>query len=410
MPTLIEPPDPDRLGDRIERLSTFTTSDAPGWTRRVFSDEYGAAREWLAAEMRSTGLDVHTDPAGNLIGILRGTGSGRTLVTGSHTDTVHGGGRFDGVLGVLGGLEAIECIRAGGVTLDHDLWLVDFLGEEPNDFGLSCLGSRAVTGALSPADLGLVDPSGRSLGDALRESGHEPGATDHGWPEVSGFVELHVEQGPHLEDAGTTIGVVSEIVGVHRFKTRFTGQRDHAGTTPMDRRHDAFAAAADAALAIEAAASDGGGVATCGHVDVHPGAMNVVPELADLWTEIRSADATWLADRDELFATAVRAAGERRGVGVDLDVISRDAPVPAAGGIGSAIVRAAGRVGQHTIALPSGAEHDSALMARITPMGMIFVPSRDGRSHCPEEWTDIGDACVGVHVLAETLVDLDGPA
>lgn len=407
MTTPIETPDPDRLGDRIEQLSTFATADAPGWTRRVFTEEYRAGREWIAAEMRATGLEVHTDTAGNLIGILRGTGGGRALVTGSHTDTVHGGGRFDGVLGVLGGLEAIECIRAGGTRLDHDLWLVDFLGEEPNDFGLSCLGSRGVTGALNPADLGLLDPSGRSLGDALRESGHDPGATDHGWPEVSAFVELHVEQGPHLEDARTTIGVVSEIVGVHRFKTRFTGRRDHAGTTPMDRRHDAFAAAADAVLAVEAAASDGGGVATCGHVEVVPGAMNVVPERADLWTEIRSADADWLADRHDRFANAVRAAGERRGVVADLEVISRDGPVPAAGGIGSAILRGAERVGQPTMALPSGAEHDSALMARMAPMGMIFVPSRDGRSHCPEEWTDIADACAGVHVLAETLVGLD---
>ncbi len=402
-------PDLGRVGDDLEVISTYRDPDLPGWTRRVFSPFDMAARAWVGKKMAVAGLTVETDAGGNLIGRLRGTeGRRAALVTGSHTDTVHGGGRFDGIVGVLGAIEVVRMLTESGHALRHDLVVVDFLGEEPNDFGLSCVGSRAIVGALGPEHLDLVDPGGHCLRDLLAAAGGDPARLEGArWPlgALRCFVELHIEQGPRLERAGASIGVVSGIVGIHRLLSAFEGRPDHAGTTPMGERRDALLGAAEAALRIEDLAR--GGVATAGRLDVRPGAHNVVPAEADLWAEVRSDDASWLASFGRDIERSVAEIGSRRSLSTSLSWVSREDPVLATNWVCDAVARAAVACGFDPVVLPSGAGHAAAHMARLGPMGMIFVPSREGRSHCPEEWTDLAQVGHGISVLAETLLACD---
>lgn len=402
-------PEPARLSEEIESLAQIREPDTPGWTRRALTEVETAGRHDVERRMRDAGLAVHVDGAGNLVGVLEGREGGSALVTGSHTDTVVGGGRYDGIVGVLGALEAMRCLAEAGVRLRHDLWIVDFYGEEPNDFGLSCLGSRAVAGHLSAAHLDRTDPEGRRLGDAMTAVGIDPDrALAARWDpsDLAAFVECHIEQGPRLEAEGVEIGVVSAIAGIDRAIVNFQGRRDHAGTMPVRLRHDAACAAAEVILAVERLGRDGG-VGTTGRVVVEPGAANIVPEHALLWVEFRSVEQDWLdRTRDELEA-AVAEAGSTRGVLGTIDWPSAEAPTVMADLVTSAVEDAAGALGRSVIRLPSGAGHDSVQLASLTPTGMVFIASKDGRSHCPEEFTEPGDVAIGAQVLAATLAHLD---
>jgi len=407
----LPPPDLARVADDLETLASYRDPGAPGWTRRVFSRFDRAGREWVAGRMEQAGLALETDAAANLIGRLPGAaGLPGAIVTGSHTDTVYGGGRYDGIVGVLGAIEAIRCLRQAGAELAHDLVVVDFLGEEPNDFGLSCVGSRAIAGELDAQHLKLVGPEGHNLGEALAACGGQPAALARArWPAgLHCYVELHIEQGPVLEKARVPIGVVTGIVGIRRLVVHITGQPDHAGTTPMGRRRDALLGAAESALAVERLAS--GGVATVGRLEVRPGAQNVVPAEADLWAEARSAEEGWLDHFERNLTDALGAIGTGRQLGMSLSWISRKSPVPATPWVADAIAEAARSQGIEPLSLASGAGHDASFMAHLGPMGMVFVPSRSGRSHCPEEWTDIDDIGRGIAVLAETVMICDGKA
>jgi N-carbamoyl-L-amino-acid hydrolase len=288
--------------------------------------------------------------------------------------------------------------------------VVDFLGEEPNDFGISCVGSRAVAGTLSAEHLALRDPSGRTLAEAIASAGGDPARVrDACWSaaEVGAFVELHIEQGPVLERAAMTLGVVSGIAGIARLLITFTGQADHAGTTPMDARHDALCAAAEGVLAVEALANDQGGVGTAGRIEALPGALNVVPETVRLWAEFRSTESDWLQGRCRLLEETVLEAGRHRGVAVATQTLSRTEPVVASEAVRAAMAEAIGSLGLKSMALSSGAGHDTVQMATLGPAGMLFVPSAAGRSHCPEEWTAPEHIQAGVAALLATLLVLD---
>jgi N-carbamoyl-L-amino-acid hydrolase len=403
--------DQARLQSDLAGLAAFRDPDSPGWTRRVFSEPYLRSREWVAARMRDAGLQVSRDAAGNLIGTLAGRG-GSALVAGSHTDTVSGGGRFDGPVGVLGAIEAARCIRESGRALRHELRIVDFLGEEPNDFGLSCIGSRAVAGTLTAEHLTARDPGGRTLAEALESAAADPQRiSEAAWAagSVSAFVELHIEQGPVLEQAGVPLGIVSGIAGIERVVATFNGRADHAGTTPMGARHDALCAAADAVLAIERLASQGntGGVGTAGRIEVLPGALNVVPAHAQLWAEFRSVDGAWLDSRRQSLEEAVLDAGRKRGVEASLRRLSRTEPVITSDEVRAAMAEAIGTLGLGFISLPSGAGHDTVQMSHVGPVGMLFVPSVGGRSHTPEELTTPEHLEAGVAALLATLLVLD---
>jgi N-carbamoyl-L-amino-acid hydrolase len=394
----------------LDALAEFRDPDEPGWTRRVFSEPYIRSRRWVAERMREAGLAVEGDAAGNLIGTLAGGGGVDVLATGSHTDTVAGGGRFDGPVGVLAAIEVARCIRDRGRRLQHDLRVIDFLGEEPNEFGISCVGSRAIAGKLTDDHLGLRDPSGRTLADALASCGGNPSRVgEAAWPagSVKAFVELHIEQGPVLEHAGVPVGVVSGIAGIERVQVTFTGQADHAGTTPMASRHDALCAAAEAILAVERLASEGGGVTTTGRIEVQPGALNVVPGRADIWVEFRHTDAAWLESTVRRFDQQALEAAVRRGAQAQMTRLSRTDPVNASGEVRTAMTEALKGLALESMSLPSGAGHDTVQMARLGPVGMLFVPSAGGRSHCPEEWTSPAHLEAGASALLSTLLVLD---
>lgn len=408
-------PNRERLGARLAELSAFHDPDLPGWSREVFSDPYRASRDWVRGQMAAAGLEPVVDPAGNLVGRLPGRrAGGPALVTGSHTDTVRQGGRFDGIVGVLGAIEVAQRLRETGTTLEHDLWVVDFLGEEANEFGLSCLGSRTVAGVLTAEQLDLTDNSGVRLGDAFQRFGVDPNAAlGRVWrpQDVHAYVELHIEQGPSLERSGHGIGVVTAIAGIDRILMHFAGQSGHAGTTPMAERHDALVSAAAAVLTVErigcGAPPPVHGVATLGNIESWPRTTGVITNEARLWAEIRAVDRPWLDDARRRIVDEVAAEARSRGVDVEIEELTDQGPVPTSDLVQSTIACAADGLGLSWKAVPSGAGHDAAHLAHLAPMGMIFVPSVDGRSHCPEEFTEISDIAQGVHVLAATLISLD---
>jgi N-carbamoyl-L-amino-acid hydrolase len=392
-------------------LSAFTDATQPGWTRRAFTPPYLQARAWLSERMTGAGLQAGIDAGGNLIGRRPGRlPAARPLVLGSHTDTVAGGGRFDGILGVLAAIEVARALQEAGAGLRHPLEVIDFLGEEPNDFGLSMVGSRALAGTLDQAGLQRQDLSGRSLADAIAEAGGNPGrlADVRRVPgSVACYLELHIEQGRRLEQAGCPLGVVTAITGVTRYRVELQGRADHAGGTPVAERCDALAGAAQVISAMERLWIDGSGVGTVGRLTVSPNSINVVPENVMMWTDMRSLDGALLDTRRGSFAAQVGEIAGQRGLRAAVDLLSREEPVAADPAVCAALAEVAGRTGRPFLQLPSYAGHDANQMAKIAPVGMLFAPSRDGRSHCPEEWTEPDDIGVCLAALAAAVIRLD---
>lgn len=409
---------PERVMTDLTTLSGMVDPEAPGWSRTALTDFDNAGREWIRRQMVELGLETRIDGAGNVIGRLPGTRPGLgAIMTGSHTDTVEGGGRYDGIVGVTAALECVRSLRDSGTRLNHDLLVVNFFSEEPNRFGISCIGSRALTGHIDASDMDRLDAEGHSFGTALHEAGIDPAAllsARMDMSKVRAFVELHIEQGPHLEEQGSQIGIVSSITGIKRFQVAFRGRPDHAGTTPMDRRQDAGCAAAGTVLAIEQIAStNADGRGTTGLVTFSPEAVNVVTEVANLWGEFRSPDLNWLDDAAHRFEAATHREGRTRSVSVELDWLPSESPAVMDDSLGVLVAQQADRLGLTQSRLYSGAEHDAAILAKMIPTAMIFVPSHDGRSHCPEEFTDERDVVAGTNVLLNTILQIDsqfGPA
>lgn len=407
--------DRDRLWRRLEALSRFTVPDRP-WTRRAFTPLHAASREWLAGEFAAAGLAVSLDAGGNLIGRREGTQPGLPpLISGSHCDTVPEGGRFDGIAGVLAALEFAHALADAGRSLRHPLEIIDFLSEEPSDFGVSSVGSRAFAGRLSAEQLALAGPGGETLADAIARVGGDPAAL--GKPlrapgSTAAYVELHIEQGTVLESANVPIGVVTGIVGIHRLGLVVAGRTDHAGTTPMDVRRDALVGAATVIAEVRAlAAATLGGpgytVATIGHVSVSPNAANAVPGRVEMILDLRSSSAAMLRDFPDRLARACAPALEALGCAYAVSSLSLAAPTDCAATVQHAIAASAHRLGLPVLPLPSGAGHDAVNAALTGPAGMIFIPCREGRSHCPEEWASPDALFDGARVLAETLLELD---
>ncbi|WP_323121217.1 Zn-dependent hydrolase [Burkholderia alba] len=405
----------DRLQARVERLAQFTLPGTP-WTRRAFSPLFADARAWLAEQFSAAGLEVSQDAGGNLIG--RRPGSGRCakpLITGSHCDTVVGGGRFDGIIGVLAAIEVAHTLNEQGIVLDHPLEVIDFLSEEPSDYGISCVGSRAFSGVLDAGMLRAANASGETLADGLRRIGGTPEALAaplRAPGSTAAFVELHIEQGPVLETRGLPIGVVTNIVGIRRVLITVTGQPDHAGTTPMEIRRDALVGAACLIETAHALASSRSGrphyvVATVGRIAMTPNVPNAVPGRVEMMLEVRS-DSDAVLDgfpEDVLAAAAARLDALR--VSARAEHVSRARPTDCQPLVMDAVELAAGQLGYPSMRLPSGAGHDAVYVAPTGPIGMIFIPCLNGRSHCPEEWIEPRQLLDGTRVLYQTLVALD---
>jgi ureidoglycolate amidohydrolase len=399
-----------RLHDAIAELAGFNDDPAAGGiTREVYTPTYAAALERVAAWMREAGLDTRLDAVGNLFGRWAGSEPDVALVlTGSHVDTTLNAGRYDGVVGVLGAIEAVRLLRDGGVVPRRSIEVVAWAGEEPR-FGTGCVGSRAAAGRLARADLDrLRDRDGVSMADALRIAGFDPdavGDAEIAPASIHALVELHIEQGAVLEESGESIGVVTAIAAPHDLRVTLRGAATHAGATPMRLRRDALAGAAEAMTALERSAQ-GATVATVGVLRVQPGAINVVPGEVELDVDVRDSDRAAREQVVEGWLAEARAIAARRGLALDVAPIVDDDPAACDPAVVEAAAAAAEQLGLAYRRMTSGAYHDAMVMGARVPIGMIFVPSAGGISHHPDEHTDPDDIERGVRVLAGTLARL----
>lgn len=409
--------DGEGLQAAIDELAQITEAAPPAVTRVLFSEHDQRAREWLKARATQQGLTVREDAAGNLF--FRWVGSDTSapaVATGSHTDAIPNAGRYDGVVGVLGGLEALAALRRAGFRPRRPLEVIMFTAEEPTRFGLGCLGSRLMSGAISvEAAQALRDPQGRSL-EELRAAAGVTGQLSSvrlSGAEYAAFVELHIEQGPLLEREGIAIGVVEKIAGPSSYRIRLTGEGGHAGAVLMPQRHDAGLAGAEIALSVEQAAKTSGSPDTVGTTGVfrqEPNAVNSVPCAALLEVDFRDTD---YAARTAAWARVEAAVEEictRRGVRWTLEKVNSEAPALCAPELVEVAEGVCRELGISVKRMISRAYHDSLFMAQVCPTTMIFIPCRDGVSHRPDEYSTAEQITTGTRVLAHTLAKLSESA
>jgi hydantoinase/carbamoylase family amidase len=392
----------------LEELARIGAGADGGVSRLAWTPELFEAYDWMSARMREQGLDVEIDPAGNLLGRWD-VGTGPPVLVGSHLDTVPLGGRFDGALGVVAGLHAIRLVRESGAEPRCPVWLVAFMDEEGPRFGTSLFGSRAFAGE-DVSGLGdRRDTGGVTLREAMAARGLDAaraGEAAQGGA-IAAYLELHVEQGPVLEHEGADVGVVTSIAGLLGFRARMTGEANHAGTTPMRLRRDAFAGVARAALALrDACLAREGMTANVGSVRVLPGGANVVPGEVEFTVDVRAPTAEAFAALEPLVRERLDAAARQERLALTLEPTYALDPLPLDGRLADLVERAAAAEGAQTLRLPSGAGHDAMVIGRRAPAGMAFVPSRGGVSHSAAEYTSPEHCELGARVLARALADL----
>lgn len=416
-PTDTKPPiDQARLWDDHMALAAITDPDKP-WTRRSFSQRFLDGRAWLRARFEDAGMTVRMDAGANMIARLEGTVADLPpIMLGSHSDTVPSGGRFDGISGILTALEAVRAMQASGYRSRHPIEIVDFLAEEPSEYGLSCVGSRAMAGELDSRMLAYTNAAGETLADAIRRVGGDPDRiASMPRPEFAGYLELHIEQGIVLERNGLDVGLVTGIAGITRVEIVLAGAADHAGSTLMQYRRDASLAAAEIVLLVsrkakEFAARDRGHfVATTGILDISPNAANVVPGQARMILDIRAERAEIIAEFVAMLDAETAAIAERANVErAKFTIVSQNPPSPCDDHLHDILGRAAAKLGYTSTTLASGAGHDAAFMSHIGKSAMFFIPSKDGKSHCPEEYSSPEQLAVGSATLYEAVRLLDG--
>lgn len=399
-----------RISEDIAALAEITEPGRP-YTRRAFTPMFLRGREWLVRRFEAAGLETRIDASGNLIGRRSGTEGGRTIMLGSHSDTVPDGGRFDGIAGVSAALEVARALHDQRIELKHDLEIVDFLAEEVSIFGVSCVGSRGMAG-VRPDEWLDRKVDALTLRQGIAEVGGNPQVLEKR-EDIAAFLELHIEQGPVLEDGHLDIGVVTAIAGITRIEIVVNGRADHAGTTPMGSRQDALVGAAWLVLGIQrlAAARAAGPThfaATVGEFSIEPGAANVVPARARLLIDARAEDRAVMLDFAGALDALVAQVAADTGVTIDTPVtISDNLPTPCDDLLLDTLDAAAVAVGARHRRMASGAGHDTAWMARVTRAGMIFIPCLGGRSHTPDEYAETADVALGAAVLLEAVKRLD---
>lgn len=397
----------------LKRLSQFSDVPPPAVTRVMLSDTDLSARQWLKGRFSQAGLQFRTDAAGNMF--ARWQGADPTLpavATGSHCDAIPHSGRYDGTVGVLGGLEAIRALKRSGLQPRRSLELIYFTSEEPTRYGVGCLGSRLMSGRLAVAHAArLTDAEGVNFAELARRAGGDgtlddvrlrPGC-------YRAFVELHIEQGPLLEQAGCPIGAVTAIAAPASLRVTYEGSGGHAGAVLMPDRRDALLPAAKLALAVDAAARNLGGVdtvATTGVLDVHPRAINSIPSRTYLEIDVRDV----VLDRRDAVLTYIRqqaqSIGDEHRQATTIELINADPPAACDADVVAAIEASAAASKLSCQRMISRAYHDSLFMAQLCPTAMIFIPCHHGYSHRPDEYASPEAITAGVEVLARTLAQL----
>lgn len=401
----------DHVVTRLAQLAQFGKHEG-GISRGLATPQERAARTLFADWAEDAGLTVSQDDVGNLFARRNGSEPGaKPILIGSHLDTVPTGGAYDGAYGVAGAICALELLHRRNIVTAHPLEAVAWVGEEGSRFPLGCLGSSVFTGLTPVANaLALVDDAGVSLRDALasRDGGLLPDVARRANRDVAAYLELHVEQGPVLEDAGISLGIVTAIAAQRRYRAVVEGRSGHAGTVPMDRRADALCAASELILMLEAACNGlGNAVVTVGRMNVEPNGTNVIPARVAFSIDARSPKEDTIDAIEAALQAAIDDTQVRRNVRVTAERLESRPAAPMSEHLRAAVRRAIGRLDRPVLDLPSGAGHDAMCLARLAPTAMIFVPSVGGMSHVGEEHTSEADLELGVEALAESIVEVD---
>jgi allantoate deiminase len=375
-------------------------ADGGGVSRFAWTPELAQANEWLVGRLQELGLETEIDAAGNVLGRWE-EGEGTAVLVGSHLDTVPRGGQYDGALGVLAALEVVRTLRHEGASLRRPLWIVSFNDEEGSRFQTGMLGSRAFIG-----DLDREDWRRRGVADAMAAGGFdferlgEAKAVDR----VGAYLELHIEQGPVLEQEGLDLGIVSGIAGLLGFCVRLFGEANHAGTTPMASRRDALAGAARIVLELrDEACSRGDMTANVGILTVAPGGFNVIPGTAEFTIDARAGDADAFARAEKFVRETLERVAAEEQLEHEVTETHRKQPTPLDPELQEVLTRAAAAEGAIARSMPSGAGHDAMVLAKQVPAAMLFVPSRAGISHSPYEYTSPEQCELGARVLARAV-------
>jgi len=407
--------DAARLRNRLERLSYHGRvpggAFADGVNRVAYSTADLTARAWVIDEIKGADIVPRIDAAGNIFARFGGQPNQPPILFGSHIDSVPTGGNFDGDLGTFAALEVLQAVKAANLQTKHPLEMVLWAHEESTAFGIGTAASRIVAGDLKAGDMDRVW-NGMKRSDAIKRIAGDPVRIEsavRGKGTWHSYVELHIEQGGSLDQARIPIGIVEGIVAIHRYDVVIEGTINHAGTTPMNERHDAMVAASELTLAVRDIASrrQGRQVGTVGRLAVEPNSPNVIPGRVTMSVEFRDLSDQVLKELGDAVKARGAEIAKETGTAINFTLASTNRPALATSGVQDAIGRAAGGLGLKTTKLPSGAGHDAQQIALLCPMGMIFVPSVGGISHSPKELTSWDDCANGANVLLKTVLDLD---
>lgn len=401
----------------VNELAEITEQDSP-YTRLVFSQEFDKAREWLRFEFEKLDLTVRTDNAGNLIGSYKsGELTDKKVMIGSHLDTVKSGGRFDGVAGIVASLAILKEFRENNVQLPFDIELYDYLGEELNDWNISCLGTRAMTGLLDDEILRRTDGAGRVLKNEIdRVGGNSDKLAEmfECFANVIACFELHIEQGRVLERTEKDIGIVKSIPSISRHSIQINGRAGHSGTTLMNERKDALVGASQLITFINNEATKISGeanrhfVATIGKIDNYPNAATIIPSKVEMLLDLRVVEANQREEFLNRLRVEVEAVSLSKEISVKFCDVAYSPFVELNQDLNSLIEKSIRAEGHSYVYMDSGAGHDTAHLARVAPASMIFIACKDGLSHCPEEFALIEDIQKGAEVISRSILGLTG--
>lgn len=388
------------LERRLDELYAIGAEPEGGAYRPLYGSAWATAVERVERWLTDAGLEVRRDAVGNVWGRVVGTHKGTSIVTGSHIDTVRRGGRLDGALGIVAGLTAVEALVKEKGKPRRTLEVLAICEEEGSRFAINFWGSRAITGVIETVDADIAG--------AMRERGLDPSLSriaSAARDDIDTFVELHIEQGAVLESSGAQLAVVSAIVGTAHLEVAVSGRPDHAGTTPMDLRRDALAGAAAMIQAVESIARSLGKptVATVGRIRAEPDQINVIPGRVVFTVDLRHSDLAARRALEERIRSLCGTIASERSLGLEIRVLQERPPVPMHREVRALLARAAQESGVDATEMVSGAGHDAQILAARCRVGMLFVPSIGGRSHCPEEATDPAHLALGTTVLARAL-------